>query len=65
MHVVGARAVPSMKMVTGDPKAAALAATGIFATPVVVAGDRAFLAYPRGALAVALGFRCRCPDAAA
>ena len=54
-----------MKMVTGDPKAAALAATGIFATPVVVAGDRAFLAYPRGALAVALGFRCRCPDAAA
>ena len=49
--------------VTGDPAAAAaLAATGIFATPVVVSGGRAFLAYPRDALAEALGFRCRCPD---
>jgi glutaredoxin len=42
--------------------AAALAATGVFATPLVVAGDRAFLAYPRHKLAEALGFRCRCPD---
>jgi glutaredoxin len=49
--------------VAHDPAAAAaLLATGLFATPVVVAGDRVLLAARRDALAKALGFTCRCPD---
>lgn len=52
--------------VTHDPAAAeALLATGIFATPVVIAGDRVILAARRDALAQVLGFTCRCPDLAA
>jgi hypothetical protein len=34
----------------------------LFATPVVVAGERALLAARRDRLAAALGFVCRCPD---
>lgn len=49
--------------VSGDADAArALLATGLFATPVVVAGERALLAARRDRLAAALGFVCRCPD---
>ena len=46
-----------------DPAAAdALLATGLFATPVVVRGNRAMLATRRLAVAQAFGFRCRCLD---
>ncbi|HEU5432205.1 MAG TPA: glutaredoxin domain-containing protein [Thermomicrobiales bacterium] len=42
--------------------AAALLATGLFATPVVVAGAQTLLAARRDQLAAALGFVCRCSD---
>lgn len=45
-----------------DAAAGALAATGLFATPVVVADGRPRLAAPRQVLPQALGFACRCPD---
>jgi len=49
--------------VTGDPDAAqALMATGIFATPLVVAGTQSVLVTNRGDLAQRLGFVCRCSD---
>ena len=48
--------------VTGDLGAARdLLATGIFATPVVVAGGRVVVGARLGELTDALGFRCRCP----
>lgn len=40
----------------------ALMRTGIFATPLVVAGDRSLLVRHRSDLARQLGFTCRCPD---
>ena len=50
--------------VTSDPDAAqALLATGLFATPLVVAGDQAILVTRPRDLAQRLGFVCRCSDA--
>ena len=50
--------------VTPDPETAhALLATGLFATPLVVAGDQAILVTRPRALAQRLGFVCRCSDA--
>lgn len=47
--------------VTGDHAAAeALAATGVFATPLVHAGEHVIVGARLGVLADALGFRCRC-----
>ncbi len=49
--------------VTGDDEAAAaLAATGVFATPVVVAAGQTVVGGRSPALADALGFVCRCPE---
>ena len=49
--------------VTTDPDAAhALMATGLFATPLVVAGDQAILVTRPRDLAQRLGFVCRCSD---
>jgi glutaredoxin len=49
--------------VSGDAEAAqALLATGLFVTPVVVAGERVLFAARPDRLAQALGFACRCPD---
>ncbi len=48
--------------VTGDEEAAAaLLATGVFATPVVIAGGQPLVGGRLPALADALGFVCRCP----
>ena len=50
--------------VSGDPGAAeALAATGVFATPLVHVGGRPIVGARLGLLADAVGFRCRCPAA--
>ncbi len=50
--------------VTGDLDAArALMATGTFATPVVLAGDRVVAGVRLVELARTIGFRCRCDDA--
>ena len=50
--------------VTTDPDAAqALLATGLFATPLVLAGDHAILVTRPRDLAQRLGFVCRCSDA--
>ncbi len=49
--------------VTTDPDAAqALLATGLFATPLVLAGDQVILVTRPRALAQGLGFVCRCSD---
>ncbi len=49
--------------VSTDPDAVLLMlATGIFATPLVVAEDQAMLVASRTDLARRLGFTCRCPD---
>ncbi len=49
--------------VSVDPQAVhLLLATGIFATPLVVAGGKAFLVTRRSDLARQLEFACRCPD---
>ena len=49
--------------VTGDDEAAAaLLATGMFATPVVVANRWPLIGRDLSALAEALGFVCRCAD---
>ncbi len=48
--------------VTGDADAAQdLLATGVFATPVVVAGPRVIVGARLADLAQAIGFQCRCP----
>ena len=48
--------------VTGDVDAArALLATGLFGTPVVVAGERLVVGARLPELVAALGFECRCP----
>jgi glutaredoxin len=50
--------------VTGDPEAArALLATGVFATPLTLAGGRPIVGARLQHLADAVGFRCRCPEA--
>lgn len=58
-----ASAVPFVERnVSGNEGAAmALLATGVFATPVVVAGERSVVGGNVAALAEALGFTCRCP----
>ena len=49
--------------VSADPEAVPLlVATGIFATPLVVAGNRSWLVTRRSELARHLGFACQCPD---
>jgi glutaredoxin len=49
--------------VTTDPEAAhALMATGLFATPLVLAGDQAILVTRPRDLVQRLGFVCRCSD---
>ena len=49
--------------VSTDPDAVPLMlGTGIFATPLVVAGEQAMLVTDRRDLADRVGFPCRCPD---
>lgn len=57
-------AVPFVERnVTGDLAAARdLLATGIFATPVIQAGERVVVGARLDHLAETLGFTCRCPD---
>ena len=52
--------------VSADPAAVPLlVATGIFATPLVVTGNRSLLVTRRSEVARHLGFACQCPDGGA